>query len=216
MAASHTNTDAPKWRRQPDERPEQICRAALDVFAENGFKAATMQEIAEAAGITKGTIYLYFPSKEALFIATLRAQFQDMLDLLPALSFDGSEAPEAVAQRLAKAYLNVMMKPEIAKAIPLVIGEYNHMPVLKQLYFEEILEKADLPLAQLLQLGQSLGLVRHVDTQVAARGILGAFFAFVLTQEVLGAQEHTPMTKELIVETMITTFFRGLLAEEVR
>ncbi|MGH7673357.1 MAG: helix-turn-helix domain-containing protein, partial [Gemmatimonadales bacterium] len=57
---------SPRWRRRKDARPEEIVAAALDVFGERGFAAAKLADVARHAGVTKGTIYLYFPNKEAL------------------------------------------------------------------------------------------------------------------------------------------------------
>src|SRR3954464_7728803 len=62
----------PRWRRLPEERPAQILDAALDVFAEHGLGAARLEDIAKRAGLSKGTIYLYFPNKEALFREVVR------------------------------------------------------------------------------------------------------------------------------------------------
>src|SRR3954462_1610964 len=67
--------DAPRWRRRSEARPGEIVHAALDVFVEKGFAAARMDEIARRAGVTKGTVYLYFPSKEDLF----RAVVEDLM-----------------------------------------------------------------------------------------------------------------------------------------
>lgn len=61
-----------RWRRLPEERPGQILVAAMDVFAEHGIAGARLEEIAARAGVSKGTIYLYFPSKEDLFRAVVR------------------------------------------------------------------------------------------------------------------------------------------------
>ena len=63
---------APKWRRCPEDRPEQIIKAALEVFGECGLANARLQDIAERAGVSKGTIYLYFPNKEELFREMIR------------------------------------------------------------------------------------------------------------------------------------------------
>src|SRR6267378_7477823 len=63
---------APKWRRCPADRPEQIIKAALEVFGECGLANARLQDIAERAGVSKGTIYLYFPNKEELFREMVR------------------------------------------------------------------------------------------------------------------------------------------------
>src|SRR5687768_3629676 len=62
----------PRWQRRSEERPREICAAALAVFAEKGFAAARLEEIASRAGVSKGTLYLYFEDKEQLFRAVVR------------------------------------------------------------------------------------------------------------------------------------------------
>ena len=61
----------PRWKRRKEARPEELVAAALDVFVERGYEAATLADVARRAGVTKGTIYLYFASKEALFKAVV-------------------------------------------------------------------------------------------------------------------------------------------------
>lgn len=203
----------PKWRRLPDRRPEQIIRAALEVFSERGFRSATMEEVARAAGITKGTIYLYFSSKEDLFLAVVRAHLQQAFDLLPSITFQPGDDPEVVTRRVGKAFLDVLMTPDVAKVVSLVIAEVNHLPALEQLYKEEILPKANMQLASLIGLGAEMGLVRQVDPVIAARCLFGMFFVFVITQEIFGAKEVTPMETEAIVDTIVNIYFRGMLAD---
>ena len=62
----------PRWRRLPGERPGQILQAALAVFGERGLSASRLEDIAKRAGLSKGTIYLYFPNKEELFREMVR------------------------------------------------------------------------------------------------------------------------------------------------
>src|SRR6188508_718730 len=64
--------DKARWRRRKDARPQEILEAALAAFAERGFAAARMDDIAERARVSKGTIYLYFESKEAVFRALIQ------------------------------------------------------------------------------------------------------------------------------------------------
>jgi len=207
-------TEAKKWNRQPVERPRQITSAALEVFSRKGYRAATMQEIAEAAGITKGTIYLYFKSKTDLFVETIRTQFDEAIELVPQINYEPGQDPEELTRKVGRAFLDVLMTPKIAKVLPLVIAEYNHLPRLRTLYFEEVFSKADLHVARLIDMGKSLGLVRDVNPEIAARCLLGAFFGIVLSQEVFGAKEYTPMDKDDIVSTIATVFFRGLATPE--
>src|SRR3954470_8560876 len=63
---------SPKWRRRPEHRPQQIIEAALEVFGECGLAKSRLQDIAQRAGVSKGTIYLYFPNKEELFREVIR------------------------------------------------------------------------------------------------------------------------------------------------
>src|SRR5213592_1394886 len=75
MASSPSPTrpsQEPRWRRLPEERPRQILSAALEVFGERGLAAARLEDIAKRAGLSKGTIYLYFPNKEELFREMVR------------------------------------------------------------------------------------------------------------------------------------------------
>ncbi len=198
----------------PEKRPGMILEAALKIFSQKGYQAATMEEVARAAGITKGTVYLYFPSKLELFIATIRAQLQEVIDLLPTISYEVGQDPEILTKNLGKRFLDVLMTPKVAQALPLAIGEYPRLPVLKTLYFEEVLSKADVHVAKLIEFGKSLGMVRDVNSDVAARCLLGSFFVMVLTQEVFSAKELTSIGKEEIARTIATIYFRGLLRPE--
>ena len=75
-------------RRLKTERPAAILQAALEEFSAKGFAATRLDDVAARAGITKGTIYLYFPSKEDLFVATLREKVRPILDHLRILAAD--------------------------------------------------------------------------------------------------------------------------------
>ena len=203
---------APKWTRQPEERPRQIMAAALEVFSERGFERATMDEIAETAGVTKGTIYLYFKSKLDLFIQTLRAHVEGVVELLPAIEIGAGEDVEARVRQLARALLVTLMTPTTAKVFPLFIAEVRQVPELRQAYIEEWLPKAGLRLAALLEEGVRLGVLRPMDSLIAARAIMGMFSSFVLTQEVFGMKDVTPMPLDAIADTIVTIAFRGVLA----
>ena len=82
------------WRRRKEARPDEILAAALASFAERGFAATRLEDVAARAGISKGTLYLYFKGKEELFEAVVRATLVPNLERLEALtaSFDGPNA----------------------------------------------------------------------------------------------------------------------------
>lgn len=202
------------WKRLPQERPSQIIDAAIKVFSEKGFRAATMEEVANAAGITKGTIYLYFDSKTDLFVAAVRSYLQDVLDLLPRIQYEPGTDPEVLTVDLGTRFLEVLMSEKVTRVIPLVIAEYRNIPELKEIYFKEIVSKSEFHVAELIEMGKNLGVVNDVDPMIATRLILGAFSLFALTQEVLQAKELTPMSPSDIAKTIAVICFRGLVRKE--
>src|SRR5271169_5981229 len=70
----------PRWRRMPEERPRQILEAAFRTFSDCGLANARLEEIAKRAGVSKATIYLYFPNKEELFREVVRHTVGDAID----------------------------------------------------------------------------------------------------------------------------------------
>lgn len=199
-----------KFRRKPDERPDQILDAALNVFADKGFRAATMDDVAAAAGITKGTIYLYFNSKEGLFISAVRRPLRKALDILPRISYRLGDSPESFIKELGRQFLDVLMQPDVTKVIPLIVGELNHLPALKQVYKAEVLPNANIHVAGLMESAMAAGLVRRLDPVIAARCLMGMFAIFVITQELFEAKEVTPMEIDDIAETAASIFWRGV------
>src|SRR5215470_16376162 len=86
----------PKWRRRKDERPAEIIAAALASFAERGFSATRLDDIARRAGVTRGTLYLYFPSKEELFKAVVRHRLLPVLEHGEQMMATAGDVPTSV------------------------------------------------------------------------------------------------------------------------
>ena len=97
---TRTRRPKPRWQRRKDARPEEIISAALEVFADRGFAATTLEDIARKAGVTKGTIYLYFENKEALFKALIRGTIVPVIAMKTAAQ--ASREPIAVASFVAE------------------------------------------------------------------------------------------------------------------
>src|SRR5438067_729907 len=74
-----------RWQRRKDARPAEIRAAALDCFKERGFAATRLEDVAARAGVTKGTIYLYYPSKEELFKAVVRGELVPSIERLESI-----------------------------------------------------------------------------------------------------------------------------------
>src|SRR5271157_5062947 len=98
--AGRAGDKAPRRRATPEERQEAILKAALDVFSEHGFAAARLDDVAQRAGVAKGTLYLYFPDKEALFENLLLSLAQPVLQRIAALSTDHNQPAGVVLEQI--------------------------------------------------------------------------------------------------------------------
>jgi AcrR family transcriptional regulator len=172
-----------------------------------------MDEIAEAAGITKGTIYLYFRSKKDLLLAVIRAELEDFMRLLPSLEGVAPGDLEAHARQLSRAFLNALMAPDAAKTVQVFLSEMHHLPELKRLYLEEALPRANAQMAGFLSAQMDRGALRALDPSIATRCLFGMFFIFVLTQELFGASRVTPMAPERVADTILDIFLHGMLTK---
>jgi AcrR family transcriptional regulator len=71
---------APRWTRRKEARPAELLAAALELFVERGYAATRLEDVARRAGVSKGTVYLYFPGKEDLFKAVVREGLVPLLE----------------------------------------------------------------------------------------------------------------------------------------
>src|SRR5579863_5082118 len=123
-----------RWQRRKEARPGEILDAALACFAERGFAATRLDDVARRAGITKGTLYLYFPNKEELFKAVIRETLVPELIRLGTASGAGPAVPSidgmiADFQRLAASPIGAIPK--------LVLGEAANFPEIARFYLDE-------------------------------------------------------------------------------
>jgi AcrR family transcriptional regulator len=165
----------PRWRRLPEERPAQILEAALDVFAEHGLAAARLEDIAKRAGLSKGTIYLYFPNKEALFREVIR---QTVVSRIESGERDFEQATTSATDSLGRhmrRHWDFICSPQFAPIFRLIHAELAQHPDLAKFYGEEVVTRGHRLLASIIRRGIDQGEFRDVDPLVAARMLSAPF-----------------------------------------
>lgn len=134
---------APRRRLPAEARTPQILDAALEEFAERGYAGARMAAVAARAGIAKGLIYHYFPSKGALFLATIRAATQSAFEAAERRVFvTGGPVRSVLSDLIAVAYARLRDGGRERALFRLVIAEADRFPELARFYREEILDRA--------------------------------------------------------------------------
>jgi AcrR family transcriptional regulator len=177
MSSTHPAAD-PKWRRLPEERPRQILDAALSAFAEHGIASAKLEEIAARAGVSKGTIYLYFQSKEELFREVVR------LVVVPLIARGDEELARGTATEQLTSYLSqqwtVFALPDSEGWVRLVLLELHKYPDLAQFYRTEVIERSNRVLGDIVRRGVASGEFRPLDPECAVRMIKAVILMHVL------------------------------------
>jgi AcrR family transcriptional regulator len=172
-------THDPRWRRLPEERPQQILDAALSVFAEHGIDAAKLEEIAARAGVSKGTIYLYFPSKEELFREVVRQKVGPAIANADNASLSEETAAGQLRVFLARQWECLGLE-DSEGWIRLVMLELHKYPDLAAFHWDEVVTRSNAILANIVKRGIASGEFRRVDPQTAAQMIKAGLLMHVL------------------------------------
>src|SRR3989442_5241172 len=131
-AVSPKRAAKPRWQRRKAARPAEIVAAALEVFVERGFAAAKLDDVARKAGVTKGTVYLYFESKEALFKAVVRETIVPVIAQGEALARSFTGSARELVERLVRKYWRVVGETAAARIPKLLMARTATLSCLKQ------------------------------------------------------------------------------------
>ena len=157
-------------RRAPEERPTQILDAAFHEFGERGLAGARLDDIAKRAQVAKGTIYLYFPNKEALFREMVHATIVSALvEAEASLAGLASETAEAQLRRLGQGWWTFLRTERVQVLQRLVSLELGQFPDLMQFYADEVIARGRRLVSGIIARGVERGAFRDVDPQLAAR-----------------------------------------------
>ena len=157
-------------RRLPEERPQQILDAAFTVFGEHGLQGARLDDIAQAAGVAKGTIYLYFPNKEALFQEMIYSTMVSRLEQAEAqLAADTSSTIVEQLRSYVATWWEYLCSDRFQTVYPLLIGELKRFPDLAEFYGREVVLRSRSLVTGIIERGIARGEFRQHDPEVSAR-----------------------------------------------
>jgi AcrR family transcriptional regulator len=211
------NKPPPRWKRLPGARPQQILAAAAKVFARDGLHSATLDAVAEEAGITKGTIYLYYKNKNELFGAALRQVTQRVLDSLRSAASGKSRGTYAkYLTNVLREVFAALSSPEGICTLRMVFSEAGRFPDVAELFYEQVILRNNREMAKLLSGGMKAGEFTKLDPMVAARALAGMVLIFVLSQKVLGGERIFPIPDSKILEIVSTLAIHGVLCKRRR
>lgn len=203
-----TNAE-PKWSRRKDARPGEIIEAALDLFVLNGFAATKLTEVAQRAGVVKGTLYRYFDTKEDLFRAAVRHLVAANLALVEhAVPIDGTVA--AVVPAMLRQVARGVSVSRIPAIVRMVMAESRIFPDLAAIWHDEVVSPMLAGVAAIIVNGQESGEVRVGDPRLHALSVIGPMVTGVLYREVFGESDDGWPSLDALALQHAETVVRGL------
>jgi AcrR family transcriptional regulator len=198
-----------RWRRRKAARPAEILSAALDCFAERGFAATRLADVAARAGVTKGTLYLYFPGKEDLFKALVRQELLPNVERLEAAAAGPGTAADMLS-RLAAAWAG-HVAPSRGSVLPkLMIAESGNFPELAKFYLDEFVQRGLRLMRSILRRGVEAGEFRPIDVEHTAFCVIGPLLLSVLWKHTFDAHTARPLDVAALCRAHLDALLNGL------
>lgn len=178
---------APLRQRRKQARPQELLDAALELFVEKGFAATRAEEVAQRAGVSKGTLYLYFPSKEELFKALIRQRLSGLIaeGLDHVGSFEGPSP--ALLQTLIMGWWERLGRTPAAGLHKVILAEVRNFPDLAQFYADEVIAPASRLFTLAVQRGIDRGEFRGLPACEVAHALMAPVMFLALHRHSLGA-----------------------------
>lgn len=211
MAATSASTVArPRWERRKDARPAELTAAALQLFIEKGYAGTRLEDVASRAGVSKGTLYLYFDNKEELFKAVVRdnvvARISKSAEEL--LRFGGSSAD--LLSSLTTGWWHDYGSSEAGGLGKLVMAESGNFPEIARFFLDEVIEPWHALLSGALARGIERGEFREVNVPMFVRVITAPLVMLSLWTRSFGPCSEQPVDADAYIRTHVDMVLAAL------
>lgn len=206
VAAPHSRT----WQRRKQARPGEILDSALTVFAEKGFAAARMEDIAAKAGVTKGTIYLYFESKEEVFKQLARQHVSDTLAMAAeeARKFEG--ATFDFLMLFFQGFACKVMHSAAVVLPKIIISESGNFPELASFWRKEVIDRSTSMLESIIKRGIARGEIRDVPAEYICKLCMAPLLMCLIWRTTFAHTDAKPFDYEAFLALHRDVLYRGL------
>jgi AcrR family transcriptional regulator len=200
----------PRWQRRKEARPDEFVAAALEEFVERGFAATRLQDVARRAGVTKGTVYLYFKNKEALFKAVVRQTIVPVIAHGESIAQSFAGSARALLEQLVREYWRLVYETALAGIPKLMMAEASNFPELARFYYEEVVTRGHRLLAGVIERGIESGEFRRVDVRVAAKLALSPLMHATVAQRAFAHCMPDGFDVRAYLDTHIDLYLHGI------
>jgi AcrR family transcriptional regulator len=201
----------PRQRRK-ETRPQELLDAALALFVEKGFAATRSEEVAQRAGVSKGTLYLYYPSKEELFKAVIRQNLSNLIAEGQELAAQFEGTSSALLTLLIGIWWERVGNTPAAGIHKVIIAEVRNFPDLAQFYTDEVIAPADQLFSFAVQRGIDRGEFRPLPAHEVALALMAPIIFLALHRHSFGCcpVHGAELDPAAVLRTQLDMVLRGL------
>ena len=215
LSAPVPTDTTPRRERRKQARPRELLDAALDLFVEKGFAATRSEEVAVRAGVSKGTLFLYFPTKPELFKAVIREHIGQLFPLWQQEyeQFVGSSAE--MLRYAMRAWWTQVGQTRASGIVKLVMSEAQNFPDIADYYQREVIQPGNALIRKILARGVESGEFRPIDLDRAVYTVVAPMIFLMMWKNSMGAccVAHAPMgDPEHFLDLQIDVLLHGLNA----
>jgi len=201
----------PRWERRKEARPHELLASAIDLFVERGFAATRLEDVARRAGVSKGTLYLYYTNKEDLFKAVVR---QSILPTIEDADTSVAEFEGHSAELLRHVILNWWRRVGSTKASgisKLILAEADNFPELARFYQQEVMSRGVRTIASMLERGIERGEFRAIDIAQTSQVLIAPMMMLSTWKHTVAPCERCDLQPEAFLEAFLDITLRGLV-----
>ncbi|MBA3478788.1 MAG: TetR/AcrR family transcriptional regulator [Lautropia sp.] len=162
----------PRWERRKDSRPSELLEAALESFVERGFAAARLDDVAAKAGVSKGTLYLYYANKEELFKAVVRRSIAPLIAETREIIEQSDRDSEALLAQFLNIWWTRYGGTRLSGITKLVISEAGNFPEMARFYNGEVVKGNHDLITMILKRGVARNEFREIDVDAVAHHVM--------------------------------------------
>ena len=207
-----TQDTKPRWERRKDARPQELLAAALGQFVERGFAATRLEDVARRAGVSKGTLYLYFANKEELFKAVVRENIVHAIGAAEQEVANHSGSSADLLRLILMNWWEQLGATELAGITKLMMAEANNFPDLAKFYDEEVISRGNALISSVLTRGMQRGEFRPLDPLVMTRVLTAPVLMLMMWTNDFLPCDAGPLDPVAYMNAFIDVSLRGLQA----
>lgn len=205
----------PRWERRKDARPQELLAAALDLFVERGFASTRLEDVAKRAGVSKGTLYLYFENKDELFKAVVRNTIVPVLGAAEGSIASDDAGSAALLRDVMLSWWERIGATKASGIVKLVMAESHNFPELACFYRDEVVNRGSKMISSLLARAVERGEFRPMNVTVMTQVLVAPMLMLITWKHSIGPCERAELDPGAFIDSFLDLALHGLLPAPV-